>query len=93
MNWLKDSVYLAAWLALPTTVVIGWVQSRASKPMEQQTASIWPIKKVLVYLLFLICFPLTLTPWAEPASRLICGIASIPLFLFIVLASDKDWSE
>ena len=92
MNWFKDNVYIAAWLALPVMVIVPLFQGRPSNQADRKREP-FPIKKTLTYLLFLICFPITLTPWVEPITRLICGIACIPLFLLIVYTSDKEWTD
>lgn len=93
LNWLKDNVYIAAWLALPIMVVVALVQGRSTPRVEGRPGEVWPIKKVLVYLLFLICFPITLTPWAESGARIVCGFSSLVLFGFIVFTSDRDWMD
>ncbi len=89
MDWLKEHVYLAAWLALPITVLVAFIQN---KNVETKAES-FPLKKSLTYLLFLICFPLTLTPWVEYGVRIFCGMVSTLLFLLIVYTPDKDWAQ
>jgi hypothetical protein len=90
MQWLKDNVYLAAWLVLPATIIIALIQGRRSKRVEGVRES-FPLKKVLTYLLFLICFPLTLSPWMQEGIRWFTGAASVLLFVLIMGNSDKDW--
>lgn len=92
MAWLKDNVYVAAWLALPVMVIIAIIQRGFGNPIEGKREA-FPLKKILSYLLFLICFPLVLTPWVEIGVRIFCGFASFFLFILILQASDKDWSE
>jgi hypothetical protein len=92
MNWLKDNVYIAAWLALPVMIVVAYLQGR-STPNTEMTRETFPLKKSLTYLLFLICFPLTITPWVEVDTRVFCGFISVPLFLMIVFRPDKNWAD
>jgi hypothetical protein len=92
MNWLKDNVYVAAWLALPVMVMIAFIQGRPTIQTETQRET-FPLKKSLTYLLFLICFPLALTPWVEAAARALCTVASVVLFLIIAFRPDKDWAD
>ena len=92
MNWLKDNVYVAAWLALPVMVLIGWFQGQPSKQTDM-TREAFPLKKSLTYLLFLICFPLALTPWVESETRALCTVAAIVLFFIITFRPDKDWAD
>ena len=84
----EDNVYLAAWLALPVTLIVAVIQG-IGKPKAAQTQSVWPLKKIIVYMLFFICFPLMLTPWMQDGSRTVCGIACVPLFLIIVLTTNE----
>jgi hypothetical protein len=89
MSWLKEHVYLAAWLALPITVLVAFIQNKKAETKAES----FPLKKSLMYLLFLICFPIALTPWVEFGVRFFCGVASILLFLLIVYTPDKDWAQ
>jgi len=50
-------------------------------------------QKILVYLIFLICFPLSLTPSAELGSRWFAGIIAVVLFIAIQSVSEKDWLD
>ena len=91
MDWLKEHVYLAAWLALPVMVIIALIQGRATTGTTVKRESL-PLKKSLTYLLFLICFPITLTPWVESGVRVFCGFASVALFIVILSMSEKLWN-
>ena len=80
MHWLQTNVYIAAWLALPVTVVVALIQGRVGGNGIAPHKEAWPTKKILAYLLFLICFPLSLTPWVEYGTRIFCGFAAVGLF-------------
>jgi Na+-translocating ferredoxin:NAD+ oxidoreductase RnfD subunit len=92
MNWLKEHVYLAAWLALPVMIIIALIQGRQSQQVAGK-GELWPLKKVLAYLLFLICFPLSMTPWAEDNVRMLSGVLAWILLAVILITPNKSWNS
>jgi hypothetical protein len=74
---------------LPVTIIVAIFQGWRSKPIKEQPErqrGSWPLKKILVYLIFLICFPLSLTPSAEVGSRWFAGVIAVVLFIAIQAA-------
>lgn len=94
MHWLKDNVYIAAWLALPITLMVAVIQGRSGKAVDNGGhREAWPMKKVLVYLIFLICFPMTMSPWVDEPTRWVCGLLSVGFFISIISTTDRQWLD
>jgi hypothetical protein len=87
MNWLKEHVYLAAWLALPITFLVAFIQNKKA----ETTAESFPLKKSVAYLLFLICFPMSLTPTLEGGARGFVGAVAIAMLATILIVSESTW--
>ena len=87
MNWLRDHVYLAAWLALPITVLVAFIQNK-----KTETES-FTLKKALAYLLFLICFPMSLTPALEDGARGFVGAVAIAMLFVILIVPESGWHD
>lgn len=89
MEWLKDHVYIAAWLALPITVIVAFIQNKRI----QIKAEGFPLKKSLAYLLFLICFPMSLTPAIDGGTRALLALLSIGLLITILAVPESAWHK
>jgi hypothetical protein len=89
MNWLKENVYVAAWLALPITVIIAFIQN---KKLATKVES-FPLRKTLAYLIFLICFPLSLSPFVELGARFFTGVLAVVLLIVLLSVSESDWHK
>jgi hypothetical protein len=87
MNWLKEQVYLAAWLALPVTVLVAFIQNKKAETKAES----FPLKKTLAYLLFLICFPMSLSPALPEGTRTFVGVVAIGLLAVILIVPDSSW--
>jgi hypothetical protein len=89
MNWLKDNVYLAAWLALPITVLVAFIQNKKAETKAES----FPLKKSLAYLLFLICFPMSLTPALQEANRTFVGVVAVAMLATILIVPESGWHK
>jgi hypothetical protein len=79
VNWLKDHVYIASWLALPVTVLVGFFQAKSTG----FTRINW--FRNLTYFSFLSCLAVRLTPSFDEATRTWAGsFAEMLLFVIIV---------
>ena len=63
MNWLKDHVFLATWLALPVALIIAWVNKRKAEGM----AFDW--FRFIFYFSFLACLGVAFTPQFDVKAR------------------------
>jgi hypothetical protein len=63
MNWLKENVYIAAWLALPVTLFIGLYQARKT---EFKTVKWF---RLLTYFTFLTALAVAFTPTFEAETH------------------------
>lgn len=89
MEWLKEHVYLAAWLALPVTVIVAFIQNKKAAVMAES----FPLRKMMAYLMFLICFPLSLTPTIELGVRGFVGTLAVCLLIVILLTPNSMWQK
>lgn len=79
MNWLKDHVYLAAWLS-PVIALTALIVNNFRKSSEKVQWS-W----VMIYIAFLTGLAGCFTPNAEPALRIFAGAVSGVAFGFIAV--------
>jgi len=63
LNWLKENVYIATWLALPVTLLIGLYQARNT---EYRTVNWF---RLLMYFAFLTALSVAFTPRFDADAR------------------------
>jgi hypothetical protein len=63
MNWLRENVFIATWLALPVTLFIGLYQARKT---EYKTVNWF---RLLTYFTFFNALAVAFTPTFEAESR------------------------
>jgi hypothetical protein len=79
MNWLKDHVYIAAWLS-PAIASVALIVNNFRKSSEKVQWSL-----VMIYIAFLPGLAGCFTPNAEPALRIFAGTVSGVSFGIIVV--------
>jgi hypothetical protein len=85
MNWLKDHVYVAAWLS-PLLALIGMI---AANLAHGTTRTNWSL--VMIYVGFLTCMAVVFTPLMDSDTRIFAGVCFVGLGFFIgVHAASED---
>jgi hypothetical protein len=84
MNWLKSHAYIAVWLS-PIATIIGFLIQSAIKPAERVNWSM-----VMVYVAFLTCLAVMVTPGVEPQIRWIVGSVGGMAFGFILVDAARS---
>ena len=79
MGWFKDHVYIAAWLS----PIIGLIGIIVRTPKTTSGDPDW--SRILVYLSFLTCLAVTLTPQFDERARSIAGTLLFTGLGFIIV--------
>ena len=79
LNWLKENAYLAAWLALPVAIAIGFFQN--SKIGFEK----FDWSRNLLYLTFLVSLAVKFTPYVDQRMRDEAGYLVAMLVAFPIL--------
>jgi hypothetical protein len=77
MNWLKDHVYVAAWVS-PLIALIGMIISNSvtARPPD------W--SRLMIYVGFLTAIAVVFTPIVDDSARIFAGVFLVPLTAFII---------
>lgn len=82
MNWLKDHVYIAAWIS---PALIGMIigNTRTGVPHAR-----WSL--TMIYVAFLTCMAVVFTPILEAETRIFGGACFCLLGVFIAIHAASD---
>lgn len=79
LNWLKENAYLAAWLALPVAIVIGFFQN------QKLGFEKFDWSRNLLYVAFLVALAVKFTPSLAQNMRDEAGYLLIMLTVFLMI--------
>jgi hypothetical protein len=77
MNWLKEHIYIAAWIS-PLVALLGMVIQNA-RPNAAHIS--WSM--VMIYVAFLTCMAVVFTPIVDDSARVFAGVCFAGLSIFI----------
>jgi hypothetical protein len=91
MAWLRDHVYIAAWLS-PVIALLGMVVKNVT---TGTTDTQWSM--IMIYVAFLTCLAAVFTPLIDDSARFFAGFGTFALGIFIAVhafaEAEQRWKS